>query len=1019
MKKLVFLLLAVALLGGVGVFSTSLLAGPAGPLYDLAGVPRVRVFEARLSIPLEYHACAETPVPDSGTVPGVRCGDNGDIPPHLAQLTAGRKSLDPDSLQAAALALVLWGDTKESSLNAAIELLEKALALAPDRVSLLVDLSALYLARAQRTGNPRDLVPALNHAREAVALDPRNRNALFNAALAAQAFSLDGVAIAQWDGYLAVERDSSWVREALANRSALLDQPQAPTELPTFSSRAEVGAFAAEHPQEARVFGWDVVLDRWGNATLNDSAARARFHLSIAEQLGAALERQGGDKSLADAVVAIQASQNNPAATLELAQAHQAYACTQTLLRKDLEAARKCSDRLMRLNPRSDVLISATKVVKARMMLSELPPAEVTATVDSLLSDIDVSRHPALAARLNWISGKVLWNKHRYTESRTRSARAAEIYERLGEDEYYGITRAMEGWAWHVAGDTLTAYRTLHQALSALRPYRSSVWLSSVLLDMAKHVGNDGMPSAAAPLLKEAFMVGLRAESPTEMAQALIAIEANTMLTGTPRDAGNLDSADILMTRVRDSVVVNRLTSMRAVIEATSPGELESVVAFFEDDNAVWQMTALMRRADLYLAAKNFEKAGADLDSVTAYFWRTSQSEKNFHNRAAVMEQAKSLFDKLVMLHADARRPVEALRALERGRVSFAPGGDAKNPGGPLMSPQDQVALEYALIRDQLLIWMVRGRTVTLFRRTVDRDTILRAIDQANAALESVNRADDAQPHLRHLHEWLIRPVRDSLPLETPLVIVADGEIAGVPFAALRDAEREQYLIEDHLLRFAATLSEAARTRQFSTTTGRSPLLIADPAFDREVHSTLKPLGGARAEMDSLLRMYPVADTISGTNATVAALVARAPRASVIHYAGHAIFDDTRPERSFLVLAGTGRLSADTVGSMNLRGVRMVVLSACRTLRARQGRSGGFAGLSGALLSAGAGGVVGSLWKVEDMLAKPLMVEFHRAYTRTSDPARALRHAQIQMLRSRDAGRKSPAVWAGFRYVGR
>ena len=97
----------------------------------------------------------------------------------------------------------------------------------------------------------------------------------------------------------------------------------------------------------------------------------------------------------------------------------------------------------------------------------------------------------------------------------------------------------------------------------------------------------------------------------------------------------------------------------------------------------------------------------------------------------------------------------------------------------------------------------------------------------------------------------------------------------------------------------------------------------------------------------------------------------------------------------------------------------MVVLSACRTLRSRQGRSGGFAGLSGAMLSAGAEGVAGSLWEVKDELTGPLMLEFHRAYRHLGDPAAALRHAQLRMLRSGNADQASLSAWAGFRYVGR
>jgi CHAT domain-containing protein len=61
---------------------------------------------------------------------------------------------------------------------------------------------------------------------------------------------------------------------------------------------------------------------------------------------------------------------------------------------------------------------------------------------------------------------------------------------------------------------------------------------------------------------------------------------------------------------------------------------------------------------------------------------------------------------------------------------------------------------------------------------------------------------------------------------------------------------------------------------------------------------------------------------------------------------------------------------------------------------------------------------VGSLWKVDDERTLPLMVEFHREYARSGNPAAALRHAQLQMLNSHDSTRRSPSTWAGFRYAG-
>jgi CHAT domain-containing protein len=250
-------------------------------------------------------------------------------------------------------------------------------------------------------------------------------------------------------------------------------------------------------------------------------------------------------------------------------------------------------------------------------------------------------------------------------------------------------------------------------------------------------------------------------------------------------------------------------------------------------------------------------------------------------------------------------------------------------------------------------------------------------------------------------------------------VILVDGEIAGVPFSALLD-RRGRYLVQDHPVRFAATLGEAARPARPAAPSAPA-LLVADPAFDATQYPTLDRLGGARAEVDSLRRLYRASVVLQGPAATRDALRQRAPGAGVIHYAGHAVFDDVRPERSALVLAGsdtTGRLTAEAVNALQLRGVRLVVLAACSTVRARAGRSGGLAGFSGALMAAGAGGVVGSLWEADDRLTEPLMLAFHRAFRRSGDPAAALREAQLELLRSGDPARRSPAAWAGFRYIG-
>ncbi|HEX8246205.1 MAG TPA: CHAT domain-containing protein, partial [Longimicrobium sp.] len=113
-----------------------------------------------------------------------------------------------------------------------------------------------------------------------------------------------------------------------------------------------------------------------------------------------------------------------------------------------------------------------------------------------------------------------------------------------------------------------------------------------------------------------------------------------------------------------------------------------------------------------------------------------------------------------------------------------------------------------------------------------------------------------------------------------------------------------------------------------------------------------------------------------------------------------------------------GRLTAAQIAGMKLGGMDLVVLSACSTLNDPRG-GGGFTGLGGAFLGAGARGVIGSLWEVNDDRTPELMRRFYAEYGKNGDAAAALRFAQLQMLRSKDAGQRSPSAWAGFEYQGR
>jgi CHAT domain-containing protein len=185
----------------------------------------------------------------------------------------------------------------------------------------------------------------------------------------------------------------------------------------------------------------------------------------------------------------------------------------------------------------------------------------------------------------------------------------------------------------------------------------------------------------------------------------------------------------------------------------------------------------------------------------------------------------------------------------------------------------------------------------------------------------------------------------------------------------------------------------------------------------------MTPLPSAEREIRTLAREYDHPRMVLGGAADPTTTIAAFREATILHYAGHAIVDDRRPEQSYLVLAsgdstGTQRLTANQLRSLDLRHTRLVVLAACETLSPNAARGGGYRGFASALRAAGAQGIVGSLWRVDDDATSTLMVAFHHAYRESKDAAEALRSAQVRLLRGSKATERSPASWAGFQYMG-
>lgn len=1017
-------------------------AGDASMVAALSHLPAPpRAFPARLSAGQAYRPCAAGDAEPLGTDAGCAASAGPPpAPPGLAPVVAAasaraRARVDPDALHALALADLAWSDTAGNSLDRSISTLRTVARLSARPAPALADLAAALLVRAERRREARDLFEAADVTLLALESDSALAPARFNLALALGRIGLVDETARAWAAFLAVEPRGPWADEA-HRRAAAVARAASP---PRFDpAAADLAGEAARAPQETRLYGWNEALGRWGAATLAHDSAGAARALAWARVAGGALEARGGDATLADAVRVIDRAAPNRARTRTLAAGHRAFAAASA----NYDATRyEHAGRgfAMAAGAPGPLGLWARAFVGATQSYAG-SRGHAERTLRGVLARTDVQRYPASVGRARWMLGSTLSLGGRTEAALGEYRRAATAFARAGEPEHLGAVQATAAYTVYALGDSRATADAIREALRTLRGYCAASWRYNALYAATLAAERDGFVRTASRTQSEAVMVAARGGRPMLLAEARI-VRARLAARGGPavrQGAGaDLAAAQRALAMVPASLAREWVQAELHVTEAALlPDDaavrtitaLDTAVAYFARPVTPDRLVpALVARADARLRAGDSRRAAEDLDQAVAIMAAGQGLTKSLAFRASLLALARGVVDRSVALSIARGEQREALERLEGGRVVAG-----LTRGFPdqraLRGPPGTVVLVYALVGDSLLTWTVEGTVVRLVPVTVRRTELIGAAERARAALE-LHAAGAANAELARLYDWLVRPVRARLgPGGAALVVVADDALAAVPFAALLDRASGRYLVEDYEVRFAPSVRAVAAAPTQVSAPG-PVLVVADPALGPSAPPGLRPLPEARAEARGVAAFYRASRTLSGEGATIPAVLEALSPARVLHYAGHAVFDDERPSRSMLVLSptaaglatagdATGMLTAGRIASLDLRRTRLVVLSACETVRAPSGRGGGFAGLAGAFLTAGAGGVVGAAWRVDDAATRALMDAFHRAYARVPDAARALRTAQLSLLRSHDPALRAPAAWAGFRYLG-
>jgi CHAT domain-containing protein len=401
---------------------------------------------------------------------------------------------------------------------------------------------------------------------------------------------------------------------------------------------------------------------------------------------------------------------------------------------------------------------------------------------------------------------------------------------------------------------------------------------------------------------------------------------------------------------------------------------------------------------------------------------------------------------------AELRRELDTVNTVIATHTSGqgAPGRTVRERSRVPSLPADTALVSYWLGSESAYAWVVLPGEIHWTRLTSPRAIT----EQAAAFHHSLTRLVDTPVErrlqdARALYALIVRPLEPALSDVRNWVVIPDGALDYVPFAALqmRDAQPQSFVVVRH------DIAVAPAAWMLDTSRGQEPaqdrrkiLLVADPVYQPDdprlepvrhpaaaqngVHdatesnrSSYQRLRFAAAEAAGISSQFPPADVdeLLGVDATRERLLALDwSKYRFIHIAAHGIVDAQVPQLSALILS-----SYDAHGEVLDRAVRVAdvslqtltaevaVLSACETALGTEVHGEGLVGLGSTMLARGARAVVASLWPVPDEIGAQLMTDFYQHMLRDSmRPEAALSAAMRSMaLRERSS---DPALWAAF-----
>lgn len=611
--------------------------------------------------------------------------------------------------------------------------------------------------------------------------------------------------------------------------------------------------------------------------------------------------------------------------------------------------------------------------------------------------------------------GQLLWHLHRINAAETRMKSALELHRAFGDKRGEAIALHYLGLIAGARGDLSGARSLLDQALQVSHDYGLRDYSVNSLYELAKLELAAGNATEAKSLAEEAIplLEEVRSAVPGEALRASFYARRRDfleLLVTIAMRTGNKDSTV-------DGFIAAELGRGRALLDLLAERRMSArqPVEPAERQARIRRDIALLSRSRV-AAPDEQEKLKRQIEALIAEDQQVG----------AQIAQIKESIDS----HEPGARPLTSVNELQH----------------QVLSPQRAI-IEYQLGKDVSYVWLVRDQHIKVFKLP-PRGRIERQVAMASSLLGKIlqRQRDPAmqaafENATRRLSATLLGPFKDA-ELPRSLILVLDGDLNRVPFAALRFSNHEYMGLHHDLLYApsAAFLLQGNEPRP-AAEFPKSILVLHDPVFsadDPRIPSNLRKRKDllnesfARLPFDEELKTIEALvpsnryDFLSGAEANTQALqTLPLERYGILQFSTHAIIDDEHPELSRIALSVVdrrGRLVNGFLLPYQLSDLRMkgslVVLSACNTALGKKVLGEGMMGFASSLFSAGASQLVLTIAEVNAQ-ASSLFLSYTYSHflggNRTS-----IEHAVTLARRSflKSVRWSDPYYWASYVVVG-